>query len=145
MSDSEKQSTGNLGKGNKNKKKDGLRGMGRKFLQVAPMLWPKKNLLLQIFIISSFAILIAIRGISVLIPIYYKKIGKIVLVLYSGIISQLLCPYYSHTKSISATLVPQQCLGCQSGKTTQTRHSLAAPSCILVSGPTWIQTAGSIP
>ena len=75
MGDHEKQNSKDSGRENK-KKKDGLRGMGRKFLQVAPMLWPRKNLLLQIFVIASFVILIAIRGISVLIPIYYKKIGK---------------------------------------------------------------------
>ncbi len=60
----------------KGKKRSGIKVMWRKFLMVAPYLWPTGKPALQFFVISSFVILAVIRFISVLIPIYYKKIGE---------------------------------------------------------------------
>jgi len=46
----------------------------RKTRMLLPFVWPKGNLFLQILVLICFLILIAGRGVSLLVPIYYKKI-----------------------------------------------------------------------
>ena len=46
----------------------------RKTRMLLPFIWPKGNLFLQMLVLICFLILIAGRGVSLLVPIYYKKI-----------------------------------------------------------------------
>lgn len=63
-------------KGKEEKKGTTWRGMWEKTRMLWPYMWPKKNVLHQLRIVFCLLILIAARGITVLIPIYYKKISE---------------------------------------------------------------------
>lgn len=44
--------------------------------KLLPFLWPKKNIFLQLRVISCFVLLIGGRVINLYVPLYNKKIGK---------------------------------------------------------------------
>ena len=46
----------------------------RKFRLLLPFVWPKRNPFLQFLVLICFVILVAGRGVNLLVPIYYKKI-----------------------------------------------------------------------
>jgi len=54
------------------------RGILRKMSMLWPFMWPKGSILLQLCVLICILLLVAGRVANLFLPIYYKKIGKLV-------------------------------------------------------------------
>jgi len=62
------------------------RGILRKMSMLWPFMWPRGSMLLQLCVLVCILLLVAGRVANLFLPIYYKKIGKLV---YTDIISRV--------------------------------------------------------